>query len=191
MRRCGRLAWIGGALVTAVAVAGVTFAVLVGGDAGTNESAVVASGSSSPSSRATTTGSASTIEPTLTSKETDTATTPGPSATPCSERCASSGIEGQVTQSPTCPVETDPPKPECAPRPYQATIVVWNADHSAQVMTFTADENGRFRVPLEPGDYEIEPQGEGRFPLPPSPFVVTVSPDQFVHLDIEYDTGIR
>jgi hypothetical protein len=69
--------------------------------------------------------------------------------------------------------------------------VVWNADHSAQVTKFTTGENGLFRVALEPGDYEIEPQGEGRFPLPPSPFVVMVSPDQFVHLDIEYDTGIR
>ena len=191
MRRYGRLAWIGGAIVTAVAVAGVAFAVLEGGDGGTNESDVAAGGSSSPSSRATTTGSASTFAPTLTPGKADTSTPPGPSATPCSEGCASSGIEGQVTQSPTCPVETDPPKPECAPRPYQATIVVWNADHSAQVVTFTADENGRFRVPLEPGKYEIEPQGEGRFPMPPAPFAVTVPPDQFVHLDIEYDTGIR
>ena len=94
-------------------------------------------------------------------------------------------------QSPTCPVETDPPKPECAPRPYQATIIVWNAEHSVQVVTFTTDENGQFQVPLAPGEYEIGPQGEGRFPKPPPAFLVVVPPDQFVPLEIEYDTSIR
>ena len=188
MRRYGRLAWIGVAIVTAAAVAGVTFAVIEGGNGGMNESD---GGSSSPSSRATATGSASTFEPTPTPEKADTGTPPGVSATPCSAECASSGIEGRVVQSPTCPVETDPRKPECAPRPYQATIVVWNADHSAQVTKFTTDENGQFRVPLEQGDYEMEPQGEGRFPMPPPPFTVTVPSDQFVQLDIEYDTGIR
>ena len=189
MRGHRRWAWAVGAIAAAGLAAGLAFAVIDGG--GTDESDLAAGGSTSPSVTGNTPGSIRTLEPTLTPKPADTATPPVPGITPCSAGCPPSGIEGRVLQSPICPVETDPPQPECAPRPYQATVIVWSADHSAQVAKFTADEDGRFRVPLEPGDYSIEPQGEGRFPMPPRPFAVTVPRDQFVHLDIEYDTGIR
>ena len=163
MRGSWRWAWAGGAIAVAGLAAGLAFAVIDG--SGTEESDLP---STSP---ATASGSTPTLEP--------------------SAPAGSSGIEGEVVQSPICPVETDPPQPECAPRPYEATIIVWNADRSAQVTEFTAGEDGRFRVPLDAGDYEIEPQGEGRFPMPPPPFAVTVPPNEFVQLDIEYDTGIR
>src|SRR5574341_1713070 len=121
--------------------------------------------------------------------------TPAPSSaateTPCASGCVSSGIKGNVVQGPVCPVETDPPQPECAPRPYAATIQVWDAGRTTMLTEFTADEQGRFKVQLEPGDYSVEPQGEGLFPQPPRPFSVTVLANEFVQLEIEYDTGIR
>jgi DNA-binding CsgD family transcriptional regulator len=119
--------------------------------------------------------------------------TPGPSATatatptPCKLTC--SGIEGHVVQAPVCGPESDPPLPGCEPPPYQARIIVWNADRSEQVLQFTTDEQGQFRVPLSPGEYYIDPEGQG-LPSPPDPFLVTVPLDRFVQLVIRYFTGI-
>ncbi len=101
-----------------------------------------------------------------------------------------SGIEGQVLAGPQCPVvQAGSP---CPDKPLAATIdVVW-ADGSEKV-TFDTEEDGRFHVPLESGDYSIEPQ-----PIDPSrPFpvpitqTVTVPTHEFVQITIQYDTGIR
>ncbi|MBI2912515.1 MAG: prealbumin-like fold domain-containing protein [Chloroflexi bacterium] len=100
------------------------------------------------------------------------------------------GIEGQVLLGPMCPVvrEGSP----CPDQPYQATIDVWNADRTEKVRTFTTDPEGRFRVALAPGDYYIEPQPpDGRGPPTPIPQTVTVPPNAFVQITIEYDSGIR
>ncbi len=101
-----------------------------------------------------------------------------------------SGIEGQVLIGPTCPVlrEGTP----CPDQPSQATIAVWNAERTEKVRTFTTDEDGRFRVPLAPGEYYIDPQPPNPV-APPTPITqtVTVPPDRFVQITIEYDSGIR
>ncbi len=101
-----------------------------------------------------------------------------------------SGIEGQVLIGSTCPVlrEGTP----CPDQPYQATIAVWNAGRTQKVHTFTTDEDGRFRVPLAPGEYYIDPQPPNPgVPPTPIPQAVTVPPDRFVQITIEYDSGIR
>ena len=101
-----------------------------------------------------------------------------------------SGIEGQVLIGPTCPVlrEGTP----CRDQPYQATIAVWNAERTEKVRTFTTDEDGRFRLPLAPSVYYIDPQPpmQGAPPIG-IPQTVTVPPDRFVQITIEYDSGIR
>ena len=101
-----------------------------------------------------------------------------------------SGIEGQVLIGPTCPVlrEGTP----CRNQPYQATIAVWNAERTEKLRTFTTDEDGRFRLPLAPGVYYIDPQPPNPG-APPTPITqtVTVTPDRFVQITIEYDSGIR
>ncbi len=101
-----------------------------------------------------------------------------------------SGIEGQVLIGPACPVvREDTP---CPDQPYQATIAVWNAERTEKVRTFTTDEDGRFRIPLAPGEYYIDPQTPNPG-VPPTPITqtVTVPPDRFVQITIEYDSGIR
>ena len=101
-----------------------------------------------------------------------------------------SGIEGQVLIGPMCPVlrEGTP----CPDQPYQATIAVWNAERTEKVRTFTTDEDGRFRLPLTPGEYYIDPQPPNPG-APPTPITqtVTVPPDRFVQITIGYDSGIR
>ena len=60
-----------------------------------------------------------------------------------------SGIEGTVTTSPTCPVETIPPTPGCEPKPYQTTFQVWTPDHKTTVAEFTSSINGLYKIKLE------------------------------------------
>ena len=101
-----------------------------------------------------------------------------------------SGIEGQVLIGPMCPVVQE--GTPCPDQPYQATIVVWNADRTKKVRTFETDSEGRFRVPLAPGDYYLEPQPPGvDWPPTPIPQTVTVPAGRFLQVTVEYDSGIR
>jgi len=101
---------------------------------------------------------------------------------------ATSGIEGQVLLGPTCPVEREGMPCE---KPYEATIVVWDAGRTQRVLIFDADDSGRFHVALSPGEYYIEPQGDVQGLPRPEPQTVTVPADTFVFLTLRYDTGIR
>ncbi|MBI1885278.1 MAG: carboxypeptidase regulatory-like domain-containing protein [Chloroflexi bacterium] len=101
-----------------------------------------------------------------------------------------SGIRGQVLIGPTCPVVRQ--GSPCPDAPFQASVEVWNADRTDKITTFRTDEDGRFRVPLPPGEYLLEP-------LPPNPGVpptpesqtVTVPAAGFVAVTLHFDTGIR
>ncbi len=101
-----------------------------------------------------------------------------------------SGIEGQVLLGPVCPVlrEGIP----CPDQPYQATIVVWNAERTKKLDTFTTDEEGRFRVALAPGEYYIDPRPpDSGGPPTGIPQTITVPQNRFARISIEYDSGIR
>ena len=101
-----------------------------------------------------------------------------------------SGIEGQVLIGPMCPViQQGTP---CPDRAYQATIVVWNVDRTKKLRTFETDSEGRFRVPLAPGDYYIDPQPpDTGGPPTPIPQTVTVRAGRYVEITVQYDSGIR
>ena len=101
-----------------------------------------------------------------------------------------SGIEGQVLIGPMCPVVQQ--GTPCPDKPYQATIVIWNADRTKEIVTIRTKSDGRFRVPLAPGDYYIDPQPpDSGGPPTPIPQTVTVPPDRFVQITVQYDSGIR
>jgi hypothetical protein len=101
-----------------------------------------------------------------------------------------SGIEGQVLIGPTCPV-VGPNDPDCADKPYQATLTVLNPS-GQKVIQFTTDVEGKFRVSLNPGDYILHPESPSDTLLPvgqEQPF--TVIAGQFTKLTVSYDSGIR
>ena len=100
-----------------------------------------------------------------------------------------SGIEGQVTIGPTCPVmRIDDP---CPDRPLAATLLVQDA-FGNDLLTVQSGEDGFFAVSLEPGQYTL-------VPLSPSPGVppygvpqtVTVPPGGYTFVAVTYDSGIR
>ena len=104
-------------------------------------------------------------------------------------------LEGVITIGPLCPVETDPPDPECLPTAdtYKAYPVdVWTANGKIKVAHLSPSLDGSYSIKLDPGDYivrlEIEQVAVGSSNLP---VVVSITTGEKTNLDIDIDTGIR
>ncbi len=103
-----------------------------------------------------------------------------------------SGITGAVVAGPQCPVVGPDSGPDCADQPLAATVVVKSADSRLEVTRFTTGADGRFRVPLYPGQYWLDPLPVSPTGLPlGKPRSVTVVAGQFTEITVQYDTGIR
>lgn len=99
-----------------------------------------------------------------------------------------SGIRGIVLLGPVCPVESAEPSP-CL-TPYVANLVITDSDGNV-ITRVSSGSDGRFEVLLPPGDYVIQPDNgpDGNPSSIPQP--VTVGPDEFEDVEVDYDTGLR
>ena len=113
--------------------------------------------------------------------------TPSPTPTPV---VVTSGIEGNITIGPTCPVERVPPDPTCADKPYQATVIVKTADEQKEIISFSSDKDGKFKVKLIPGTYVLVPVINNTYPRASSQKVI-VKVNNFTQVNISFDSGIR
>jgi hypothetical protein len=99
------------------------------------------------------------------------------------------GIIVDALAGPTCPVETDPPDPACAPRAVPgATIEVRRGDET--LSSTTTDSVGVALFIVEAGTYEIVAQPVDGGPTAPGAMEVVVG-DTAERLTLDYDTGIR
>ncbi|TME58008.1 MAG: carboxypeptidase regulatory-like domain-containing protein [Chloroflexi bacterium] len=99
------------------------------------------------------------------------------------------GIQGMVQAGPTCPVERI--NSPCPPHPLAATVVVRDGT-GAEVTRFHSGSDGRFKVDLRPGTYNLLGLMIGSSFLPrPIPTSVTVSAGAYTSVNVEYDSGIR
>jgi hypothetical protein len=98
-----------------------------------------------------------------------------------------SGIEGQVLLGPMCPVVQQ--GQECPDQPYQATLTVMNRD-GVQVTQFQTDDQGRFSVPLVPGEYILHPESPNGIPFAGDQSFM-VETGRFTQITVHYDSGIR
>ena len=96
-----------------------------------------------------------------------------------------SGLQG-VTVTQNCPVETDPPCPATA---VAAHVVV--SDANGPVTAVNTDMNGRFRIALKPGRYNVRATAIDRPIILPATTTVTVTRDRYVPLTLMLDSGIR
>lgn len=103
-----------------------------------------------------------------------------------------SGISGTVMLGPTCPVERNPPDPECADRPYETEVVVYRAGDTTRVIASArSNAEGIYSFSLPPGQYVVG-AGDGRSMLPRcTNESVTVPPAAYATANISCDTGIR
>ena len=70
-----------------------------------------------------------------------------------------------------------------APSYGEYPLVVLSRDGKTQVAQFTADDKGRYRVPLPPGDYVLDVNKHGRLRVEPRPF--SIAAGKTVQVDIE------
>ena len=71
-------------------------------------------------------------------------------------------------------------------------LIILSQDGKKEITRVIADENGKFRVALPPGDYLLDVQGrlpKGHVRAKPQRF--TVVSNQTVRIDMDIDTGIR
>ena len=100
---------------------------------------------------------------------------------------ANSGIEGQVLIGPMCPVVQD--GQECPDQPYQATLTV-NSLNGGKIIQVQTDEQGRFKIPLMPGEYILHPESPNGLPYA-SEQTFRVEASSFTQIIVNYDSGIR
>lgn len=94
---------------------------------------------------------------------------------------------------PVCPVEQDPPDPNCEPRVVEgARILVQPGDgRDIVVGEATTDAEGHATFELPTGDYVVVGvEVEGLMGLP-EPTTVSVESGEAVTVTLAYDTGIR
>ena len=141
---------------------------------------VVAAGCGSSSSDAGSTGSAST-------GSTETVLPPTTSTTVSTLPLPGTGARGRVTAGPTCPVERE--DQPCPPNPVKR-VRIDASTHGRVAGSAVTDDDGRYAITLEPGDYVVHVETDGMFPRCPDTDV-HVSPGSAATADIACDTGIR
>ncbi len=98
-----------------------------------------------------------------------------------------SGIEGNVTVGPMCPVvQINNP---CPDKPYQTTLTVLTTDQQ-KVKQFETDANGYFHVALPTGEYILHPESPNIMPHARD-ISFSVVEGKYTRLDVTYDSGIR
>ena len=98
-----------------------------------------------------------------------------------------SGVEGTVRMSPTCPVEhMGSPCVKAWVGTVQATDMSGNV-----VATTQTDTSGAFRLALDPGTYLVRAETSGQTMPRGIPVQVTIRSGSFAHVVLQVDTGIR
>ncbi len=110
---------------------------------------------------------------------------PSPSVVP------GTGLAITAVAGPTCPVETIPPDPACAPRPVAgATVNVLNGQGTG-VATVVLDAKGAAIVAIPAGNYVVQAKPAAGLMGTPGPMNVTVVDGTLTPVILSYDTGIR
>ena len=128
------------------------------------------------------------------SSEAVSSTTPAtssPTSIPPKHINALGTVNGTILLGPTCPVEHNPPEPQCADKPYQTSIRISEAGTSASYRTISSTAQGTFSVDLAAGSYTFAPVGGGGMPPTCRIATVNVTSGQMQKLTLSCDTGIR
>lgn len=103
-----------------------------------------------------------------------------------------SGLRGVAMQSPVAGGPEREEQPNEKPLP-GAIITVQPAGGGAEIARVVAAANGKFEMPLAPGQYLIvalAPDPKSRYPRGPQQ-PVTVAENKYTDVVVEYDTGLR
>lgn len=102
-------------------------------------------------------------------------------------------LTGTVNIGPICPVESDPPDPNCQPtaETYNSyPIAVWTTDKKSKLGQIKPNVDGSYTIELLVGRYLIDLENQHIFGAT-LPATVNIEPNETKILDIAIDTGIR
>jgi hypothetical protein len=100
-------------------------------------------------------------------------------------------LEVTALAGPVCPVETDPPAPECAPRPVEAATIVISDANGEELERGTTGPDGVVGFDVEPGELTVVPQPVDGLMGTASTVGVVLVAGQTLQITVDYDTGIR
>jgi hypothetical protein len=86
-----------------------------------------------------------------------------------------------------CPVTQS--EQSCPDRPSQATLTINNLD-GERIIQVQTDGQGHFSVPLAPGEYILHPESPNGIAFAADQ-TIRVGTDQYTHIVVNYDSGIR
>lgn len=96
-----------------------------------------------------------------------------------------------LVAGPTCPVETNPPDPNCAARPVvNATVAIRDANGN-EVGRLVTDAKGHAAIALPAGVYVVEALPANGLMGTPAAVAIFVTPPGPATVTLSYDTGIR
>jgi Carboxypeptidase regulatory-like domain len=101
------------------------------------------------------------------------------------------GLSIAAAAGPTCPVESIPPDPACAPRPVAGASIVIKDRQGKTVATVVTGANGTASIGLPAGTYMVEPQPAAGLMGTAGSQAVTVADGAMTPVLLAYDTGIR
>lgn len=102
---------------------------------------------------------------------------------------ADTGVEGRVIIGPMCPVVQV--GQDCPDQPYAAKLTVVHPSGKV-IARASADADGRFRIPLESGDYLLQAEAKEGGPFPATAgYPFSVRQGSWTRLDMTMDSGIR
>ncbi len=96
-----------------------------------------------------------------------------------------------LTAGPACPVQGNPPDPNCSPRPVADATVVIQDPTGGTIAELTTGANGISETTLPPGTYVVAPMPNQSVMGTPEPTAISLTGDGPATLKFEYDTGIR
>lgn len=100
-------------------------------------------------------------------------------------------ITVHLAAGPTCPVQRDPPDPNCAPKPVVSAEVVLRDPIGAEVARATSDDQGTATFTVPGGAYYVEPASVPGYMGTAVAQAVSVPGGRSVAIQLDYDTGIR
>lgn len=113
----------------------------------------------------------------------------------CGGRYQPDAVTATVTvlalAGPVCPVETNPPSPDCAPRPVVDAVILVTDPSGNELARGRTDAVGVVELVVPPGNVLIVPQAVDGYLGTASPLDIFLTDGQSLHVDVMYDTGIR
>ena len=97
-------------------------------------------------------------------------------------------VTGTVLLGPVCPVERNPPDPNCAPRPYECDFVLVNGGYAKNVRS---NAQGKFSVEVPLGTYRLSSVSQRVMPYCAPVESIAVIAGQDTNIEVSCDSGIR